>query len=306
MADSIRMDGRVAIVTGAGRGLGRSHAIELARRGARVLVNDIGVDMRGDGARDDAPANEVVAEIVEAGGTALASRHDIGNPEEAAAMIELAAETWGRIDILVNNAGNNRRGLFSEITLADLRAILDVHVIGAFVATQTAFRHMARSGYGRVVMTTSQVGFYGKIDSVAYGAAKAALVGLLHGIKLEAASHGIGVNAIAPFAMSRMSSQFPPELGELMDPAAVSAAVVFLCSESCLLNGEILTACGGHFGRALMVESQGVDIGERIAITPEGVRDRWDRFADMGSPEIYPDAVTYVQQTFARLKGSNA
>jgi NAD(P)-dependent dehydrogenase (short-subunit alcohol dehydrogenase family) len=302
LAERITLGGRVAIITGAGRGLGRAHALEFARRGARIVVNDPGFNLRGDDSGDAAPADSVVREIIAAGGTAVASNHDIAQPDQVRALVDLALGTWDRLDIVVNNAGNNRRATFPEATLDDFRSLLDVHLIGAFLVTQAAYRAMVKAGYGRIVMTSSQVGFYGKVDSLAYGAAKAGLLGLMHGIKLDGAPHGIRVNAISPFALTRMGNIFPHELERLIDPAQVSAAVAYLASEACQLNGEILIAGGGHFALARTVESRGIDIDDPAEVSAEMVARRWDEIADMKDARIYPDALQAVGVTFSRLK----
>jgi NAD(P)-dependent dehydrogenase (short-subunit alcohol dehydrogenase family) len=302
MGEQIRLDGRVAVVTGAGRGLGRAHAIELARRGARIVVNDPGFNLRGDDSGDKAPADHVVQEIVAGGGTAIPSHHDIARPDQARALVDLALGTWDRVDIVVNNAGNNRRATFPEATLDDFRDVLDVHLVGAFLVTQAAYPAMMAQRHGRIVMTTSQVGFYGKVDSLSYGAAKAGLLGLMHGIKLDGAAHGILVNAISPFALTRMGDIFPRELERLIDPAQVSAAVAYLASDSCKLNGEILIAGGGHFALARTLESRGIDIDDPAEISAETIARRWNEIADMTDPVSYPDALQAVGVTFSRLK----
>jgi NAD(P)-dependent dehydrogenase (short-subunit alcohol dehydrogenase family) len=302
MAEYITLEGRVAIITGAGRGLGRAHALEFARRGARVVVNDPGFNLRGDDPGDKAPADEVVRDIVASGGHAVASFHDIAQPDQARALVDLALKTWDRVDIVVNNAGNSRHGVLMKMTLDDFRAVLDVHLLGAFLVTQAAYPAMVKAGYGRIVMTTSQVGFFGKGDAIAYGAAKAGLLGLMHGIKLDSATHGILVNAISPFALTRMGAIFPRELERLIDPAQVSAGVAYLASERCKLNGEILIAGGGHFALARTVESQGIDIDDPADVSAELVAERWNEIADMKGAGIYADALVAVGVTFARLK----
>ncbi|MEO6625582.1 MAG: SDR family NAD(P)-dependent oxidoreductase, partial [Burkholderiaceae bacterium] len=183
---NLRLDGRVAIITGAGRGLGRAYALELARRGASVVVNDAGFNMAGTDAGGKEPADAVVREISLAGGKAVASYHDITQAEQARALVALALSSFGSVDILVNNAGNNRHAIFPEVRLEDMRAILDVHLIGPMLLSQAVYPHMQKRRHGRIVLTTSQVGFQGKVDSVAYGAAKNAVIGLMHGMKLDA------------------------------------------------------------------------------------------------------------------------
>ena len=298
----IKLKNRVAIVTGAGRGLGRAYALELARRGAKVVVNDAGFNMKGDNAGDHEPADAVVREIVAAGGKAVASCHDIARPDQAHALVDLARSAFKGLDILVNNAGNLRHATFPNVTLEDLRAVLDVHLVGAFVLTQAAYPHMVARKRGRIVLTTSQVGFYGKVDSVAYGTAKNAVIGLMHGIKLEAAQHNILVNCISPFALTRMGGAFPQELAGLIEPQQVAAAVAWLCSDGCTLSGEIFIAGGGHFARAVTQESIGIDIENPDEVTAETIRRRWKKIANMRGALVFPDALKAVGATFDALK----
>ena len=298
----LKLRKRVAIVTGAGRGLGRAYALELARRGAKVVVNDAGFNLRGDDAGDHEPADGVVREIIAAGGKAVASYHDIARPDQAKALVDLAVSTFKSVDIVVNNAGNNRRATFPDMTLDDFRAVLDVHLLGAFALTQAAYPHMVAKQHGRIVLTTSQVGFYGKVDSVAYGAAKNAVIGLMHGIKLDAARHGILVNCISPFALTRMGDIFPKELAPLIDPRQVAAAVAWLCSDACTLSGEILIAGGGHFARAETCESVGIDIENPAEVSAEAIRRRWKKIANMRKALVFPDALKAVGATFDVLK----
>jgi len=180
--------------------------------------------------------------------------------------------------------------------------VLDVHLMGAFALTQAAWPHMVEQKHGRVVFTTSQVGFYGKIDSVAYGAAKNAVIGLMHGMKLSAAQHGILVNCIAPFALTRMGDLFPKELEALIQPAQVAAAVAYLCSDACTLNGEIVIAGGGHFARAITMESQGIDIENPDDVSAEAIKRGWKKLANMRKPLVYEDALKAVGATFDNLK----
>jgi NAD(P)-dependent dehydrogenase (short-subunit alcohol dehydrogenase family) len=298
----LKLKNRVAIVTGAGRGLGRAYALELARRGARVLVNDAGFNLRGDDLGDHEPADSVVREIIAEGGLAVPSYHDISRPEQAMDLAGLALSAFGGLDILVNNAGNNRRATFPDMTLDDFRAVLDVHLLGAFVLTQAAYRHMVAKQHGRIVFTTSQVGFYGKVDSVAYGAAKNALIGLMHGVKLDAARHGIAVNCISPFALTRMGDIFPRELERLIAPQQVAAALAWLCSDACTLNGEIVIAGGGHFARAVTMESRGIDIDDPERISAELIGRRWRGISSMRRPLVFEDALKAVGATFEALK----
>jgi NAD(P)-dependent dehydrogenase (short-subunit alcohol dehydrogenase family) len=298
----IRLDGRVALVTGAGRGLGRAYALELARRGAAVVVNDPGVNPRGDDAGDRDAADEVVAEIIREGGKAVADYGSVADPAAAAGMVQCAVHTFGTLDIVVNNAGNNRRNTFAETTLDDLRNVIDVHLVGSFLVMQAAWPILAAKRYGRIVLTTSQVGFYGKVDSVAYGAAKMGIIGLMHGVRLSADPLGIKVNCISPFALTRLGDIFPKEIAAYIDPAQVASAVLLLCSEECPMSGEVLIAGGGHFAIARMLESRGVDIDDPAQVSGEAVAARLGEVCDMRDPIQFPDALKAVGATFDRVK----
>jgi NAD(P)-dependent dehydrogenase (short-subunit alcohol dehydrogenase family) len=299
---NVRLDGRVALVTGAGRGIGRAYALELSRRGAAVVVNDPGVNPRGDDAGDRAAADDVVAEIVEAGGRAVADYGSVADPAAANAMVQLAVDRFGTLDILVNNAGNNRRNIFAETTLEDFRNVLDVHLTGTFLVTQAAWPIFAARRYGRIVFTTSQVGFYGKVDSVAYGAAKMGLIGLMHGVRLSAQPLGIKVNCISPFALTRLGDIFPKEIARYIDPAQVAAAVALLCAEACPVSGEVVIAGGGHFATARTLESRGIDIDNPTEVSSEAIARRFAELSDMRDPLLYPDALAAVGTTFERVK----
>ena len=302
MSDAIGLDGRIALVTGAGRGLGRAYARELARRGAAVLVNDPGVNPRGDDAGDRTAADGVVAEIVAAGGRAVADYGNVADPQAAQAMVARARDAFGGLDVVVNNAGNNRRNTFADTTLDDLRNVLDVHLIGTFLVTQAAWPMLAARGSGRIVFTTSQVGFYGKVDSVAYGAAKMGLVGLMHGLRLSAEPLGIKVNCISPFALTRLGDIFPKDIANFIDPAQAAAAVALLASAQCPVSGEIVIAGGGHFATARTLESRGIDIDDPADVSTEAIAARWAEIADLRDPLLYPDALAAVGATFAQVK----
>ncbi len=298
----IRFDGRAALVTGAGRGLGRAYALELAARGAAVVVNDPGLNLRGDDAGDKGPADQVVAEIRKAGGRAVADFGSVTDPAGAERMVKRATDEFGRLDIVVNNAGNNRRSVFGEIDPADFASVLDVHVNGTFRVTRAAWPVMAKQRYGRIIFTTSQVGFYGKIDSVSYGTAKAAVIGLMHGLRLSAEPAGIKVNCISPFAVTRMGDIFPKEISALIDPAQVAAAVAFLAGEHCPLSGQILIAGGGHFALARTMETRGIDIDDPKQVSAEMLSARLEEIGDFRDPLVYADALKAVGATFDRVK----
>jgi NAD(P)-dependent dehydrogenase (short-subunit alcohol dehydrogenase family) len=298
----IGFDGRVALVTGAGRGMGRSHALDLARRGAIVVVNDAGFRTVAGTDRDPSVAQAVVDEIRQAGGQASASTADVSVLEEAREAVEDTVKRWGKIDVVVNNAGNQRFLRFEQTERDDYDSLIDIHLGGTFNVTKMAWPHMARANYGRIVFTTSQVGFYGQVDAVAYGAAKGGIMGLMHGIKLDALSAGIRVNCISPFAFTRMVVDlFPKNLAEHIAPEHVSAGVSYLASEACSLNGEVLIAGGGHFCIARTIETIGVDIVDKEDISAETIAANIDKITDTSRYHLYPDALAAVQVTFDRL-----
>lgn len=300
----IRFDEQVAIISGAGRGLGRAYALELAARGASVIVNDRGVSLDGDGTEAASPANAVVAEITASGGRAIADFADVRSELEVRAMVDRAVDHWGRVDVAICNAGNIRKLRFSETDEADLTSHLSTHVMGSFLLAKSVWPHMIRRRYGRIVMTTSQVGLYGQLDAAAYGTAKMAIIGLMHGIKLEAAETGIAVNCISPFAMTRMASgTFPDKVIPFIDPACVAPAAAYLASRECNLHGQVLIAGGGHFALANTIETMGLDIEDPALISPERIHDGLATISDFANPSGYSDALEAVQKTFDRLLG---
>ncbi len=295
-------DGQVAIVTGAGRGMGRAYALDLARRGAIVVVNDLGTRTVSGEGRDDGVAGAVADEIRAFGGKAMADASDVANPAEVEAMVAKAIDAFGRIDIAVNNAGNQRFLRFAETTREDYDSLIDIHLGGAFNVARACWPHMAARNYGRIVFTTSQVGFYGQVDAVAYGAAKAGIFGLMQGVKLDALASGIRVNCISPFAFTRMVEDlFPRALAQDLSPEHVAAGVTYLASRECKLNGEVLIAGGGHFCIARTIETLGLDIDDPAGVTADAAAAHIDRITDTRRIEMYPDALAAVQVTFDRL-----
>jgi len=265
---TIRYDGKVAIVTGAGGGLGRCHAIELARRGAKVVVNDLGGSVDGTGAGSDA-ARSVVAEIEAAGGEALA------NYDEVESMVKQAMEQWGRVDILVNNAGILRDKSFAKGSLEDFKLVLDVHLMGSVNCTKACWEIMREQSYGRVVVTTSSSGLYGNFGQSNYGSAKMGVIGLMNTLAQEGSKYDIRVNALAPTAGTRMTEGLiPEEAFELLTPETVTPAVLFLVSEDAP-NRTILGAGAGAFAVARIVESAGKWLPPEEQ-TPEGVAAHWE------------------------------
>ncbi len=279
---TMRFDGRVAIVTGAGGGLGRAHALAFARLGAKVVVNDLGAALDGSGGSSDA-ARAVVEEIRAGGGEAVANGSSVADRIGAQRLVADAIEAFGRVDILVNNAGILRDRTFAKMSLDDFAAVLDVHLEGAVHCTHAAWPHMRAQGYGRVVFTTSSSGLYGNFGQSNYGTAKMGLVGLMNVLRLEGAKDGIHVNAVAPIATTRMTEAlFPEQIRDLFAPERVTPAVLFLAHERAP-NGRILSAGGGHFATARMVETKGAHLGP--AATPEAIAAAWEEIADMTGAE---------------------
>jgi NAD(P)-dependent dehydrogenase (short-subunit alcohol dehydrogenase family) len=277
---TIRYDGKVAIVTGAGQGLGRSHAIELARRGAKVVINDLGGAKDGTGGSSDA-ARAVVAEIEAMGGAAIANGANVAKYDEVEAMVRQAMDKWGRVDILVNNAGILRDKSFAKATLEDFRLVLDVHLMGTVNCTKACWDIMREQNYGRVVVTTSSSGLYGNFGQSNYGAAKMGVIGFMNTLVQEGAKHDIRVNALAPTAGTRMTEGLIPEAAfELLSPETVTPAVLYLVSEGAP-NRTILCAGAGAYAVAKIVETDGTWLSPGDQ-TPEGIAANW---AAISSPE---------------------
>lgn len=276
---SIRFDGKVAIVTGAGGGLGRSHALELARRGAKVVVNDLGGDRTGAGGSSDA-ANKVVEEIKAAGGEAIANGSSVTDDEGVANMVKQTVDAFGRIDILVNNAGILRDKSFTKMEIGDFQLVVDVHLMGTVKPTKAVWPIMKEQGYGRIMVTTSTSGLYGNFGQTNYGAAKLGVVGFINTLKLEGQKDNIRCNALAPVAFTRMTSDlFPPEAEQMFTPESVSPGVMVLVSEDAP-TGTILLAGAGVFSAAQIMESEGVFLG-REGLTAEKVLENWEKITDM-------------------------
>jgi len=275
---TMNFDGRVAIVTGAGGGLGRCHAMELAARGAKVIVNDLGGAMDGTGGSSEA-AVRVVDEIKAAGGQAIANGGSVSDVQGAKSMIQDAMNAWGRVDILINNAGILRDKSFTKMTVEDFRAVLEVHLIGSMYCTKEAWPIMREQNYGRIVMTTSPSGLYGNFGQTNYGAAKLSLVGFMNSLKIEGARNNIFTNAIAPVAATRMTENLmPAEALKRFGPELVTPAVIYLCSEQAP-NGVIVQAAGGHYSVACIVESPGIDLGTDA--TAEDIANSYAKIIDL-------------------------
>ncbi len=281
----ITFDQRVAIVTGAGGGLGRSYALELARRGARVVVNDLGGAIDGTGG-DRRPADLVVGEIERAGGEAVANYDSVSTPEGGAAIVETAVETFGTVDIVINNAGILRDRSFGNLTLAELEAVMDVHLLGAFYVSLPAFPIMKEKGYGRLVFTSSNAGIFGNFGQTNYGAAKAGLVGFSNVLAIEGAKYNIKSNVIAPVARTRLTEELLGPLTEYLDPDQVTPMVVYLCSENNRFTHEIFTAGGGRYGRIFVGTNPGWFSGRNVVPSVEEIRDNLDQIRDISDYQI--------------------
>ena len=260
----VRFDGRVAIVTGAGGGLGRCHALELARRGAHVLVNDLGGAVDGSGSSMTA-ADLVVDEITALGGTAAPNHDSVATPEGGRAIVQAAIDAFGRVDVLINNAGILRDKAFHKMDDAMIASVIDVHLKGALYVSQPAYRLMREQGYGRIVNTSSASGLFGNFGQANYGAAKAGLAGLTRVLALEGASHGIKVNAIAPIAATRMTQDILGDLAAKVSPDTVSPLVAYLAHEECAVNGHVYSVAGGRVARIFVAETHGVVLSENTA-----------------------------------------
>jgi NAD(P)-dependent dehydrogenase (short-subunit alcohol dehydrogenase family) len=275
---TINFEGRVAIVTGAGGGLGRCHAIELAKLGAKVVVNDLGGAMDGTGGSSEAAAN-VVEEIKKAGGQAIANGGSVSDARGAKSMVEDAMKAWGRVDILINNAGILRDKSFTKMTMEDFRAVVEVHLMGSALCTKEVWSIMREQGYGRIVMTTSPSGLYGNFGQTNYGAAKLSLVGFMNSLKIEGAKNNVFTNAIAPVAATRMTeSLMPAEALKRLGPELVTPAVLFLCSENAP-NGVIMQAAGGRYSIACLVENAGVDLGTDASV--DDIAENYAKISDL-------------------------
>lgn len=265
--DELSFDGRVAIVTGAGNGIGRLHALELARRGAQVVVNDLGGAMDGTGS-SGTPAEAVVAEIEAAGGEAVANLDSVATPEGGENIVRAALDRFGRVDIVVNNAGILRDAAFKNTTPDLLDPVIAVHLKGAFNVTRPAWLHMLDQGYGRIVNTSSGSGLFGNFGQANYGAAKMGLIGLTRVQAIEGGRKGIHVNAIAPIAKTRMTEEIMGEAGAAYAPELITPVVVYLAHESCDRNGNFYSVGGGKVSRVFIGSTAGI---EDPKLSPESV-----------------------------------
>ena len=295
----MRFDGRVAIITGAGGGLGRSHALELARRGASIVVNDLGGAVDGSGGSTGA-AQRVVDEITAAGGRAVANGDSVATAEGGQAIVAAAVEAFGRVDIVVNNAGILRDKAFHRMDAAMVDAVVDVHLKGAFFVSLPAFRLMREQGYGRIISTSSASGLFGNFGQANYGAAKAGLAGLTRVLAIEGQGKGVKANAIAPIANTRMTQDLLGELAERVQPETVSPLVAYLAHEDCAVTGNVYSVAGGRVARIVVAETEGVVLADNSA---EQVRDRIEAIDDVSGSFHLPcsldDETTIIGKALA-------
>jgi NAD(P)-dependent dehydrogenase (short-subunit alcohol dehydrogenase family) len=296
---AIDFKGKVAIVTGAGGGLGRAHALELAKRGAKVVVNDLGGSVDGTGG-NSAAAEAVVKEITDAGGEAIANGASVSDDAGVDHLVKQVMDKWGRVDILVANAGILRDKSFSKMELRDFQAVMDVHLMGTVKPCKALWEIFKKQQYGRIVVTTSSTGLYGNFGQTNYGAAKLSLIGFMNTLKLEGAKDNIKVNAICPVAGTRMTENLmPPNIIATLKPEYVTPAVVYLVSEDAP-TGTILTAAAGVFAAAQIVETDGVNLGHNA--TADDVAANIAKITDFTDAKHYNQGGEQSQKFFARIQ----
>ena len=276
---SLDFKDKVAIVTGSGNGIGKGYALELAKRGAKVVVNDLGGTVDGSGGSLSA-ADAVVQEIETAGGEAMANGANVAKQEDVKAMVEATMEKWGRVDILINNAGILRDKSFGKMEWSDFEAVINVHLLGSALCAHSVFPIMKEQEFGRIVMTSSSSGLFGNFGQTNYAAAKMGVIGLMNTLKLEGAKYNVHTNSIAPTATTRMTEHlFPAEFAEKLDLKYIIPAVIFLASEKAP-NGEILEAGGGVVANTYVMETMGKYFGTDENFTAEAVANHWAEIAD--------------------------
>jgi NAD(P)-dependent dehydrogenase (short-subunit alcohol dehydrogenase family) len=284
----IDLTGRVAIVTGAGAGLGRQHALELAKRGAKIVVNDLGGTRDGVG-HSDAAANKVVDEIKALGGQAVPNYDNVASVQGGENIVKAAIDAFGKVDILVNNAGILRDKTFNKMEEENWDAVMNVHLKGAYCVTKPAYINMRENGFGRIVMTTSGAGLFGNFGQSNYASAKMGLIGLTNVLKLEGAKYNVKTNVIVPIAASRLTEDvLPPQLFDKMKPDFITPLVLYLCSEECQDNGMIVNAALGYYSRTAVVTGPGVYLsdGEKIP-SAEEIMENWDKIKSIENPKYF-------------------
>jgi len=296
---TISFKDKVAIVTGAGGGLGRAHALALARLGAKVVINDLGGALDGSGG-NSAAAEKVVAEIVAAGGEAIANGASVSDDAGVAQLVKQTMDKWGRIDVLIANAGILRDKSFGKMELKDFTAVMDAHLLGTVKPCKAVWEIMKAQGYGRIVVTTSSTGLYGNFGQTNYGAAKLSLVGFMNSLKLEGAKDNIKVNAVCPVAATRMTEALmPPAVLEMLKPEFVSPAVVYLASEEAP-TGMILTAAAGAFAAAQIMETDGINLGRNASA--DDIAAHFGQIADWSTAKHYGQGGEQNAKFLARVQ----
>jgi NAD(P)-dependent dehydrogenase (short-subunit alcohol dehydrogenase family) len=296
---TISFTGKVAIVTGAGGGLGRAHALELAGLGAKMVVNDLGGSLDGTGG-NSAAAETVVAEIIAAGGEAIANGASVSDDAGVAHLVQQTMDKWGRIDVLIANAGILRDKSFAKMDLKDFTAVMDVHLLGTVKPCKAVWEIMKAQSYGRIVVTTSSTGLYGNFGQTNYGAAKASLVGFMNSLKLEGAKDNIKVNALCPVAATRMTENLlPPAIQEMLKPEFVAPAMAYLASEDAP-SGMILTAAAGVFAAAQMMETDGLNLGQDA--TADDIAAHFSQIADWSTAKHYGQGGEQSAKFLARVQ----
>ena len=300
---SIRFDEKVVIVTGAGGGLGREHALEFARRGAKVVVNDLGGSVDGNGASDS--ANEVVEQIKSEGGDAIANGASVTDLDAVKGMVDETMNKWGRVDVLVNNAGILRDKSFHKISIEDFNLVMSVHFQGTLNCTHTVFPIMREQNYGRIIFTSSSSGVFGNFGQSNYGSAKMAMVGLMNTLKIEGQKYNIHTNSITPVAYTRMTDGLlPEEAGKSLQPQYVTPAVIYLSGDDAP-NGAIVSAGAGVFSRIFIHETDGVSLGLGEEMTPENIAASWDSISDMKDAKALQSGPEQSIKIFEKLNQSD-
>ena len=297
----IRYDGRVAVITGAGGGLGKTYALELGRRGAKVVVNDLGGSADGTGG-GSSMADQTVKEITEAGGEAVANYDSVSTPEGGEGIIQTALDNFGKVDVVINNAGILRDKTFVKLEPEHLEAVIDVHLKGAFFVSQPAFRNMKENGYGRFIFTASGAGIFGNFGQTNYGAAKMGLVGLMNVLAVEGAKYNIKCNTIAPIAKTRLTEGLLGPMAEHLDPNYVTPLVTFLASEQCDLTHEVFDVGGGRYARIFVGLAKGWTAAKDVVPAAEDIQKNLGQIRDQEGYTV-PDSIAgEMQATMEALK----
>lgn len=297
----LRFDGKVAVITGAGGGLGKAYALLLASRGARVVVNDLGGTFDGEGA-DSTPAQKVVNQIKAVGGEAVANYESVSEWESARKIIQTAIDNYGRIDILINNAGILRDKSLLKMEIADYLKVIEVHLNGTFFCTKAAFAHMREQNYGRIVSTASAAGVYGNFGQTNYGAAKMGIVGLMNCVCQEGSRYGVLANTIVPTAGTRLTATvMPSEIVARIKPEYVAPIVAYICSEQCQVSGKIFSAGGGYYSRAAVIEGPGVFFDTGGKITPDMIAEKFAQISSLEGGREYGSAMEQTGYVLSKM-----